>query len=73
VKCFESFVVDDHQLVRIGTRRLLEDTAVIKVIANARGGWESVGFIRELNPEVVLIGIQMSRVSGLKGAQCQHL
>jgi two-component system, NarL family, invasion response regulator UvrY len=62
-------VVDDHQLVRTGTRRLLEDSPGLKVIAEAGSGEEAVELVRVLKPDVVLMDIQMPGIGGLEATR----
>ena len=62
-------VVDDHQLVRTGTRRLLEDVPGLKIVADAGSGEEAVELVRELKPDVVLMDIQMPEIGGLEAAR----
>ncbi len=62
-------VVDDHQLVRTGTKRLLEDAPGLKVIADASSGEEAVELVRELKPDVVLMDIQMPGIGGLEATR----
>lgn len=62
-------VVDDHQLVRTGTRRLLEDAPGIKVLAEAENGEQAVELTRTLKPDVVLMDIQMPGIGGLEATR----
>ncbi len=48
-------LVDDHSLVRLGFRRLLEDDPVISVVGEASGGAEAVELARRLRPDVVVM------------------
>ncbi|MFT6011455.1 MAG: two-component system invasion response regulator UvrY, partial [Candidatus Azotimanducaceae bacterium] len=47
-------IVDDHQLVRIGTSRLLEDVTDINVVGEASSGEAAITLVRDLKPDVVL-------------------
>jgi two-component system invasion response regulator UvrY len=52
-------VVDDHDLVRTGIRRMLDDVQGIKVTGEARSGEEAIKIVREAHPDVVLMDIKM--------------
>ena len=58
-------VVDDHQLVRVGTSRLLDDVDSLDVVDNAENGEEAIEKVRSLDPDLVLMDIQMPVMSGL--------
>lgn len=62
-------VVDDHQLVRLGTCRLLEDIAGIEVIGDVESGELAVEWVRQHNPDVVLMDIQMPGIGGLEATR----
>lgn len=62
-------VVDDHQLVRIGTRRLLEDIPGIEIVADAGSGEEAVELVKRHKPDVVLMDIQMPGIGGLEATR----
>lgn len=48
-------LVDDHALVRLGFRRLLEDDAAIEVVGEASDGAEAVLLAERLVPDVVVM------------------
>ncbi|MGI9322344.1 MAG: response regulator [Pseudomonadales bacterium] len=62
-------VVDDHQLVRLGTKRLLESQRGIAVLATARNGEEAVSITSTLKPDVVLMDVQMPGIGGLEATR----
>jgi DNA-binding NarL/FixJ family response regulator len=58
-------LVDDEQLVRSGFRLILESERDIEVVGEAGNGAEAVARTRELDPDVVLMDIQMPGMNGL--------
>lgn len=62
-------VVDDHELVRTGTRRLLEDAPGITVLAEAENGEQAIDLTQTLKPDVVLMDIQMPGIGGLEATR----
>lgn len=62
-------IVDDHDLVRMGIRRLLVDVKGIKVIGEAKSGEEAVRLSRELKPNVVLMDVKMPGIGGLEATR----
>ncbi|TRX56804.1 UvrY/SirA/GacA family response regulator transcription factor [Thalassomonas sp. M1454] len=62
-------LVDDHDLVRTGIRRLLEDAKGINVIAEAATGEEAVQYCRSNEPDVVLMDMNMPGIGGLEATK----
>lgn len=62
-------VVDDHQLVRIGTSRLLADIEGLQVIGQAESGEQAIDMVKDLKPDVVLMDIQMPGIGGLEATR----
>jgi DNA-binding NarL/FixJ family response regulator len=58
-------VVDDHRLVREGLINLLRINNEIEVVGEAGSGEEAVSKARELQPEVVLMDINMPGTNGI--------
>ncbi|MFT7697970.1 MAG: two-component system invasion response regulator UvrY, partial [Reinekea sp.] len=48
----EIIVIDDHDLVRFGLVRLLEDVAGIRVVADGNTGQRAVELAKEHEPDV---------------------
>lgn len=59
-------IVDDHCMVREGLKQLLELEGDIKVIGEAGDGNACLNSIDILNPDVVLLDINMPQMNGLK-------
>src|SRR5690349_10007813 len=62
-------LVDDHTMMREGTRRLLEEDADLKVIGEAQDGDEALPLCRSLKPHVVVLDIAMKTVNGFEVAR----
>jgi len=57
-------IVDDHALVRMGIRRLLDDVHDIEVMGEAENGERALEFIRAHKPDVVLLDMKMPGIDG---------
>jgi two-component system invasion response regulator UvrY len=65
-------LVDDHDLVRTGIRRLIEDHAEregIVVVGEAASGEEAVRMVGELAPNVVLMDVNMPGIGGMEATR----
>jgi DNA-binding NarL/FixJ family response regulator len=62
-------LVDDHTMMREGTRRLLEEDPELKVIGEAEDGSSALPLCRDLRPQVIVLDIAMKQVNGFGVAQ----
>ena len=60
------FLVDDHDLVRNGIKRILEDVRGIKVIGEADCGEAAVKWCRNNDPDIVLMDMDMPGIGGIE-------
>lgn len=62
-------VADDHDIVREGTRRVLENEKDIVVVGEAKDGEEAVEQVKKLKPDVVVMDISMPRLNGIEATK----
>ena len=62
-------LVDDHELVRTGIRKILDEVKGLKVIGEAETGEEAVKFCRKNEPDVVLMDMNMPGIGGLEATK----
>ena len=58
-------ITDDHLIVREGLRLILETAEGIEIVGEASDGAECLKLVRELNPHVILMDLQMPRMDGI--------
>lgn len=59
-------LADDHGLMREGIKQLLEFDGSIEVIAEARDGEECLSKLKDFNPQVLLLDINMPKLNGIE-------
>jgi two-component system, NarL family, response regulator DevR len=62
-------VVDDHEVVRLGLRALLEHHPQFEVIGEAGTAKEAIELVGQLLPDVVLMDIRLPGASGIEACE----
>ncbi|MCQ1530001.1 response regulator [Lutispora saccharofermentans] len=65
MKKIRILIADDHSLVREGLKQILELEEGFEVIGQASNGLETLEKIKELNPDVLLLDINMPVMGGI--------
>lgn len=62
-------LVDDHDLVRLGIKKLLCDIQGLEIVGEARSGEEGISLTEKLRPDVVLMDVKMPGIGGLEATK----
>jgi two-component system, NarL family, invasion response regulator UvrY len=62
-------LVDDHSVVRMGFKMLIESESDMEVICEAESGEEGIKVFKELKPDVVVMDITMPGIGGLESIE----
>jgi len=62
-------LVEDHKIVREGTRQLLEQSPDLTIIGEAADGEEAVRLTTELLPDVVVMDVRLPRLNGIEATK----
>ena len=62
-------IVDDHDLVRLGIKRILDEVAGFKIVGEAKNGDEAIQQVKANHPNVVLMDIKMPIMNGKEATQ----
>lgn len=59
-------IIDDHPVVRVGLASMLSTQPGIQVVGSASGGMEALALLDTISPDVILMDLRMSGMSGLE-------
>src|SRR5512138_314526 len=62
-------IAEDNELVRKGIRRLLNKASDIAVVGEAKDGMEAMHLVDKLAPDLLLLDVEMPRLSGIEVAR----
>lgn len=62
-------LVEDHAVVREGTRRILEQDAAIEVIGEVEDGESAVESALRLRPDIVLLDVALPKLNGIEATR----
>lgn len=62
-------IADDHEMVRRGLRMTIAAEEDLQLLGEAATGWEAIRLVGELQPQVVLLDVQMPDLDGVAAAK----
>lgn len=62
-------IVDDHDLLRAGTRQILERAGGFTVVGESSEGEHAVAMVAEHGPDVVLLDVRLPGINGVEAAR----
>jgi DNA-binding NarL/FixJ family response regulator len=62
-------LADDHTLVRRGIKKIICENPGLSVIGEAADGVEALELVEQLQPDLVILDVQMPRMNGLDTAR----
>ena len=62
-------LVDDHEVVRLGIRALLNQSEGFEVVGEASNARESIELTAEIMPDIVLMDIRLPGMSGIEACE----
>ncbi|MBI2288662.1 MAG: response regulator transcription factor, partial [Chloroflexi bacterium] len=58
-------LAEDHSLMRVGTRRILEQYPDLSVVGEADDGQQALDLITRLQPDIAILDIRMPKLNGI--------
>lgn len=62
-------LADDHQMMRVGLRVLLEKDSRFEIVGEANDGFETIRLSEELAPDIVVMDLEMPRLNGVQATR----
>ena len=62
-------IVDDHSILRVGLKQVLEQSGEFEVVGQAADGEEAVRLAAEVSPDVVVMDVMMPNKDGVEACR----
>ena len=64
-----TLIVEDQTLVRTGLKRLMANMPDLDIVGEAETGEEAIALVHQLNPDVILMDVEMPGIGGIEAAR----
>jgi DNA-binding NarL/FixJ family response regulator len=65
-KPYRVILADDHNLVRSGLRKILEEKADLEVASEVGDGLELLSALKKINPDLIILDVSMPNLRGIE-------
>ncbi len=62
-------LIDDHKIFREGVKKVIETEPIFRVVGEGSNGEEAVQIVREMQPDVILMDINMPMMNGVEATE----
>ena len=62
-------IVDDHSIVRVGLKQLLDQSGEFEVVGQAADGEEAIRVAADVSPDVVVMDVMMPKKDGVEACR----
>ena len=62
-------IVDDHSIVRVGLKQVLDQSGEFEVVGQAADGEEAVRVAADVSPDVVVMDVMMPKKDGVEACR----
>lgn len=69
MKRVKIILADDHEIIRDGLKAVLEKYPEFEIVAEASNGVEAVNMVESLNPDILVIDINMPKMNGMEATE----
>lgn len=69
IMCISIILVEDHKIVREGTRQLLEQNSDFLILGEASDGAEAIELAKTLAPDLVVMDVRLPNMNGIEATR----
>jgi DNA-binding NarL/FixJ family response regulator len=62
-------LADDHDLVRVWIKRIIEQSPFLEIVGEAHNGLELLELLRSATPDLILLDLSMPKLGGIDAAR----